>query len=227
MFVVILYERLPNFCYMCGMVRHGATSCNRRPGSSLENQMMKEAIVGGNLPNISRSNPEGSHVRLVAARSTKALAQSKIDEANLAAEFGSWMLATRRRNKGRSRGGADFSSTRGSHLHQAGRDDAFQAVRSNCDEANPTVETDVQHSEGRRRVGGTLGGYRSRGRGCGGLSHHSSDHLSPSIPPNKDVPNLGTGGPPFSQALEETQLMESRDIQGPSKQDKKREESFN
>lgn len=29
-FVVVLYERLPTLCYLCGLVRHGSNSCNRR-----------------------------------------------------------------------------------------------------------------------------------------------------------------------------------------------------
>lgn len=35
-FVVILYEHLPTFCYLCGMVGHGSTGCSSRLGSSPE-----------------------------------------------------------------------------------------------------------------------------------------------------------------------------------------------
>lgn len=35
-FVVVLYERLPTFCYKCGLVGHGFNNCNRWSSGGLE-----------------------------------------------------------------------------------------------------------------------------------------------------------------------------------------------
>ncbi|KAJ0982024.1 hypothetical protein J5N97_010279 [Dioscorea zingiberensis] len=35
-FVMVLYERIPTFCYSCGVVGHGASSCTSRRGHSSE-----------------------------------------------------------------------------------------------------------------------------------------------------------------------------------------------
>lgn len=79
------------------------------------------------------------------------------------------------------------------------------------DEANPTIDLDAQHVEGKGRVGGTLGGTWSRGGARGGLSHHSSGSSRPFTFPNKAVLDLSTNVPSFSQAQGKAHLMESQE----------------
>lgn len=148
-FVVILCERLPTFCYLCGLVGHGANGCSRRPGGSPEDQDIKEATDGGILPNLLRSMPEGSQVRQI-------IVGPMVDSENTlvsndAQEFGSWMLVTRWRNKGRGRG-ARFSSTRGTHVHQGDRIDAIYDGDSNG-----------KHVDGKGNSGRTRGGHHAHG----------------------------------------------------------------
>lgn len=51
-FVVILYERLPTFCFVCGLERHGANSYSHRLEKSLRDQMMEETSTEALLPRI-------------------------------------------------------------------------------------------------------------------------------------------------------------------------------
>lgn len=46
-FIMILYERLPTFCFTCGMDRHGSNGCTHRSMRPPEDQTMDEATDDG------------------------------------------------------------------------------------------------------------------------------------------------------------------------------------
>lgn len=71
------------------MVGHGATSCNRRPGSSLDDLMMEDATDEGNHTSVPRLDTVEPQVRLVAARFTEELGHTESVNTNQAMKFGS------------------------------------------------------------------------------------------------------------------------------------------
>lgn len=108
--------------------------------------MIEDATVGGNPTIIPRSEPEGSQVRQVANRQSIDPGFTRCDEAT---EFGAWMLATRRKSRGRSRGGAGFSSARGSHMGQRGRVDGGTVDFASRNKSNGPDSFDGRQVEGR------------------------------------------------------------------------------
>lgn len=79
--------------------------------------MMEDATDGGSHTSVPRLDTVGSQVRLVTARFAEELGYTESVNTNQAKKIGSWMNATRRRNKGRSHGSAGFSSVLGSHVY--------------------------------------------------------------------------------------------------------------
>lgn len=127
----------------------------------------------------------------MAATRTAEVSTQVVQSEVAAGEFGSWMIATRRRGQGRGGGGgAGFSSARGSHVQLESRDAAPSNVRSDPERHNP----DDRHVAGRGLEAGTRGGYRTRGGGRGGLSRFASDRSQPSdssnAPINADVDSI-------------------------------------
>lgn len=103
-FVMILYERLPTFCFTCGLVGHGTNNCSRRSENSPENNQMEVSMEDRNHVNSSKSS-ESLKVRQAAALDQSDLTRQNEFEGNHDSEFGPWILATRWKNRGRSRSG--------------------------------------------------------------------------------------------------------------------------
>lgn len=221
MFVVILYERLLTFCFNYGLVGHGASNCNRRHGGSPEYQTMGKVFDGGNLSKSSWSNPKSSQVRLVATRPSEDWAPCVDVEDGKEYDFGSWILATRRRNRECGRGGAGLSSSRGSHVCQARRDESFPTVGSIREDVNLTVGLNGRHMESNSRFSGARGGSRSCDGGRGGFSHQSSDRSFSTMHTREEVAVLGIGAPSPVLTHREEHLVESPKDQGMVKLDRK------
>lgn len=107
------------------------------------------------------------------------------------------------------------------------------------------MKSNEQHVQGKGRMGGTHCGHRAYSGGHSGLSHHISDssrlsslaneavpvleHSVSHISDSSRIPSLSNEATPIfdsnealvSQVSKETQLLESRDIKDPLKQDKK------
>lgn len=120
--------------------------------------MMEEVTKAGQPPNSSVSYPVSSQVRLVAAQPSEVMDNNERMPESVEAEFGSWMLATRRRFRGRGRGGAGFSTARSSHMRQGGRDETITAVRSSRDDCQGDGFDD-RHVDGNGRSFGIRGGH--------------------------------------------------------------------
>lgn len=231
---MILYERLPTFCYHYGLIGQGASNCCRRLGNSPPDQVMEDAAVvaGGDLA--PGSGLEVSQIGQVATGNAATNDQIASPGEDQSTDFGAWMIATRRRNRGRNRGGAGFSPARDSHVRQLGRSDVSTTVRSLRGDPSSKAASDDQHVVGRGSEGGVHGGLRSRGGGRGGLSSHASDRSSAYVAPDTAAPAFETNAAPapafetfdapLLQATTETSQLELCAAQGSSKTDKKGKE---
>ncbi|XP_039145598.1 uncharacterized protein LOC120282820 [Dioscorea cayenensis subsp. rotundata] len=109
-FVVVLYERLPTFCYSCGIIGHGTNSCShstttgenrtspppRFPRGSAVSSVRTEDVVEGMEMDSIANNLQG--------------AVNPVDSTP-DSEFGSWMLVSRRRGRARGRGASHRSDS--------------------------------------------------------------------------------------------------------------------
>lgn len=126
-FVMILYERLPTFCFTYGLVGHGTNSYSRRYENSPENDRMEVSMEDRNHVNSSESS-ESLKVRQAAALDQSDLARQNEFEGNHDSEFGPLILATRRKNRKRSRSGNGGPTNRGSQVTNAGHDASIPTV---------------------------------------------------------------------------------------------------
>lgn len=116
-FVIVLYERLPTFCYTCGMVGHGTNACSRRlttgnagvtplpcslQGSAVDSGCSLDDgnEISGPVPPLPRPDPPGHE-------NTPSSPPLMPDS-----EFGPWLLVSRRRGLQCGHGG----SVRASHM---------------------------------------------------------------------------------------------------------------
>lgn len=193
---------------------------------------MEDSTYGGIPSNIPRSVPEGPQVKQVAVGPMDD--SENIPISNNTQEFGSWMLVTHRRNRGRGRG-ASFSSARGSHVRQGDRVEAIHAGDSSG-----------KHVDGKDTSGRTRGGHHARGGKRGGFSSRVSNRSTPSSmhmetsfglesnvsqipdalkilsPSHATIPALETDNTPVTQVPNEELQLDLCDSLCPSKQDKKR-----
>lgn len=111
-FVVVMYERLPTFCYTCGMVGHGSSSCSRSATSGAGNPVSTRPVgyiepgptlvSGGDDQIMDIFDPVPDRPL---SETTETTAQSPIDS-----DYGPWLLVTRRRGSARGRGGGTRAS---------------------------------------------------------------------------------------------------------------------
>lgn len=126
-FVVVLYERLPTFCYKCGIVGHGTNNCSHQslgnseptspPHCTDSRGQQRQGIREG-----SESLSDGMEAEL-APRSEIPAEEIKGTEELHKTDYGPWMMVTRRRGCGGGRGGTGGSGGQGSHAaHTISRD---------------------------------------------------------------------------------------------------------
>lgn len=113
-FVVVLYERLPTFCYSCSIVGHGSSACPQsmipETDRSLPPPCSSQGLAVGPKPvldpnmieTVTSNSSSGAMNTLMGLESGDSL---------LDKEFRSWLLAPRRRGRVRGQG----ASTRGTH----------------------------------------------------------------------------------------------------------------
>lgn len=158
-FVVVLYERLPTFCYLCGLVGHGSNSCNRQsPACSekpsqprcedLDDQQRQEVRVSH------EHMGEGMDVGMAPEPvSLPELMENVVEIPNT--DYGPWMLVSRRRGRGGGRGGARGLGGPGSRgAHVTSRD--LTVPLPNVSKTNTTVACPTRGMSSSRGRGGTV-----------------------------------------------------------------------
>lgn len=150
-FVTIMYERLPTFRFICGLLGYGTNNCNRCLVRLGADQTIWGWGRGGSdegfLPNHTRSSLVTPRARPVTTLVLKD-PFSQIHHPNPEdLEFGSWMLVSRWRNRGRVRGGAKASTSQVAHVTSVGRDASNRTIGYPRDDAHLTVDADPSHVE--------------------------------------------------------------------------------
>lgn len=164
-FVVILYEKLPTFCYLCGLVGHGSNACPQPVTARMRRSppppcFEQKSAVGSNLLPVppvlmTRSPNHGSD-------ETSALPLPGSGDPGPEKEFGSWLLAPRRRGRVRGRG----ASTRVMHAAEngaAGTRTVDSAIRSDT----PAARGVCSGFSGRDRGGHASSRTPRPGKGSG------------------------------------------------------------
>lgn len=165
-FVVVLYEKLPTFCYLCGMVGHGSNSCNRRSSVNHVSSYPPPSSDTGELQGSAvRMNLDAPATGLEARSNPLPVDSIESSENNLSqpdTDFGPLMLVSRRRGRGGGRGG-----TRGGARSGEGRSGARAAhTLSPNPNGAVTVDAPLHSSPARSPHGGSS--IRGRGGHAGG-----------------------------------------------------------
>lgn len=113
---MIIYKGLPTFYFHCGLVGHGANNCNRKLEKSpvdvpMEYPLDVSASFKGDSTSSGPSTIKQAYVGTFAAD-----VPQDVNDDPQCSEFGSWMLATHGRSRGRGRGGADSLMPWGGHV---------------------------------------------------------------------------------------------------------------
>lgn len=182
-FVVVLYERLPTFCYVCGVIGHGTNTCSRR---NLDNQSSPSPPLcsdpgDGQRPTVMEEQGLPSIDREVGIGSRPPEFEQALDRKDEASEndFGPWMLVTRRRGRGGGRGGAGGSGN-------------LEPRETHANPRTPVGEN-PNISAARSEVGRSPRGGRFRGRGG-----HASPRPRVSDGSGPNAPSVPSGKSPHA-----------------------------
>lgn len=103
-FVVVLYERLPTFCYSCGMIGHGSNSCSRPVTSGAAridpSRPVRLTEFDSGLVSEVRDQHMDDSDPVPPGPSSETL-----DDVTPETNYGPWLLVSRRRGGTRGRGG--------------------------------------------------------------------------------------------------------------------------
>lgn len=157
MFVVVMYERLPTFCYTCGMIGHGSGSCAGSSSTGPSSSPLPPGVLSRSVEG--RGHSPGDDDRGVQERdpcSDLPMSDVPSDNTNTMPEsdFGPWMFVSRRRGRARGRGG----SARASHVPSG----------TSAEEATMAL------GSSRGSDFGIRGGYARNGRGRQSFTHTTS-----------------------------------------------------
>lgn len=155
-FVVVLYERIPIFCYKCGLIRHGSNNYSHRSFDGPEHPLPPHCNDLGvrqrqEVRGDSDIMSEGMEAWLD-SRPEDSLGGYENFEESPKTKFGPWMLVMRRRGHGGGRGGAGGSAGSGSR--------AVHVSLSDLDSHPPNVSIPRSSAAWATHDGGSL-----RGRG--------------------------------------------------------------
>lgn len=100
MFVVVLYEKLPTFCYLYGMVGHGSIHYSRQSSVDINCSLspslkVPSGPIGLETGAIMDSTNEGLEVMIDSSSPTE---EGHIDE-NIELSFGPWIFVSRQRGE--------------------------------------------------------------------------------------------------------------------------------
>lgn len=152
-FVVVLYEKLPTFCYLCGMVGHGSNHCSRRSPVIQSSSQPPPVQVHSDLSGMEVGTEmeimdDGMEARI----DHQTLNPDNVCPEDDASNFGPWMLVARHKGRGGGRGGASGGAGRPAPREVHVRPTTSPNVSPNDhlqdDSANPTRGTSLFRGRG-------------------------------------------------------------------------------